>query len=50
MLELLEVPGMQAQEGELVILGEWSDTDLLKLTVHEPGPTGHVISLREVYH
>ena len=26
-LELLEVPGMEAQDGEVIRLAEWSDTD-----------------------
>ena len=47
-LELLEVPGMEAQDGELIRLAEWSDADFTKLTTHQPEPTGVVIRLKEV--
>jgi hypothetical protein len=50
MLALLEVPGMEAHEGELVSLADWSDADFTKLTTHQPEPTGVVISLKEVQH
>jgi hypothetical protein len=49
-LELLEVPGMEPQEGEIVNIADWSDAHLTKLTTHQPEPTGLVISLREVHH
>ena len=49
-LELLEVPGMEAQDGEVIRLAEWSDTDFTKLTTHQPEPTGVVIRLKEVRH
>ena len=49
-LELLEVPGMESQEGEIVSLADWSDADFTKLTTHQPEPTGVVISLKEVQH
>ena len=49
-LELLEVPGMEAQDGELIRLAEWSDADFTKLTTHQPEPTGVVIRLKEVLH
>lgn len=49
-LELLEVPGMEAQDGEMVSLGDWSDADFTKLTTHQPEPTGVVICLKEVQH
>ena len=49
-LELLEVPGREAQEGEIVSLADWSDADLSKLTTHQPEPTGVVISLKEIQH
>jgi len=49
-LELLEVPGMQAQDGEIISLADWSDADFTKLTTHKPEPTGVVIRLKEVQH
>ena len=49
-LELLEVPGIDSQEGEIVSLADWSDTDFTKLSTHRPKPTGLVISLKEVLH
>ena len=49
-LELLEVPGMEAQNGEMVSLADWSDADFTKLTTHQPEPTGVVIRLKEVHH
>ncbi|WP_338310922.1 hypothetical protein [Bradyrhizobium sp. TM239] len=49
-LELLEVPGMEAAEGEVISLADWSDTDLRKLTTHRPVPTGVVIRLQEIRH
>jgi len=49
-LELLEVPGIEDQDGEVIRLAEWSDTDFTKLTTHQPEPTGVVIRLKEVRH
>ena len=49
-LELLEVPGMVAENGEIVSLANWSDADFTKLTTHQPEPTGVVIHLAEVRH
>ena len=49
-LELLEVPGMEAENGEIVSLANWSDADFTKLTTHQPEPTGAVIRLAEVRH
>ena len=49
-LELLEVPGMEAQHGEMVLIADWSDADFTKLTTHQPEPTGVVIHLVEVRH
>jgi hypothetical protein len=49
-LELLEVPGMEAQDGEVISLADWSDTDFTRLTTHQPEPTGVVIRLKEVQH
>jgi len=49
-LELLEVPWMRAQQGEVISLADWSDADFTKLTAHQPEPTGLVIRLKEVHH
>lgn len=49
-LEMLEVPGMEAEDGEIISLADWSDADLTKLTTHQPEPTGLVIRLKEVQH
>jgi hypothetical protein len=49
-LELLEVPGMEAQEGEVISLADWSDAEFTKLTTHQPEPTGVVVRLKEVQH
>lgn len=49
-LELLEIPGMEAEDGEMVNLADWSDADFTKLTTHQPEPTGVVIRLKEVLH
>ena len=49
-LELLEVSGVEAQEGEMISIADWSDADFTKLTTHQPEPTGLVIRLKEVQH
>jgi hypothetical protein len=49
-LELLETPGKEAQDGEMISIADWSDADLMKLTTHQPEPTGVVIRLKEVQH
>jgi hypothetical protein len=49
-LELLEVPGMEAQDGEMISIADWSDANFTTLTSHQPEPTGVVISLKEVRH
>jgi hypothetical protein len=49
-LEMLEVPGMEAEDGEVISVADWSDADLTKLTTHQPEPTGLVIRLKEVQH
>jgi hypothetical protein len=49
-LELLEVPGREAQSGEMISIADWSDADFRKLTTHQPEPTGVVIQLKEVQH
>ena len=49
-LELIEVPGTDAQDGEMISIADWSDADFTKLTTHQPEPTGVVIRLKEVHH
>jgi hypothetical protein len=49
-LELLEIPAMEAQDGEIISLADWSDANFTKLTTHRPEPTGVVIHLKEVQH
>jgi hypothetical protein len=49
-LELLEVPGMEAQDGEVICLADWTDADFTKLTTHQPEPTGVIIRLKEIHH
>jgi hypothetical protein len=49
-LELLEVPGMEAEDGEMISIADWSDGDFTRLTTHQPEPTGVVIRLKEVQH
>jgi hypothetical protein len=48
-LELLQVPGMESQDGELIRIADWSDAQFTELTSHQPEPTGIVIRLREVH-
>jgi hypothetical protein len=49
-LELLEIPGMEARDGEMISVADWSDADFTKLTTHQPEPTGVVIRLKEALH
>ena len=49
-LELLEVPGMEAEDGEVISLADWSDAGSAKLTTHQPEPTGVVVRLKEILH
>ena len=49
-LALLEIPGMEARDGEMISITDWSDADFTKLTTHQPEPTGVVIRLQEVHH
>ena len=49
-LEMLEVPGMEAEDGEVISVADWSDADFRKLTTHQPEPTGLVVRLKEVQH
>src|SRR6201993_802326 len=45
-LELLEVPGMEGQDGEVIRLAEWRDADFTKLRTHQPEPTCVAIRLK----
>jgi hypothetical protein len=49
-LEMLEVPGMEAEDAEIISVADWSDADSTKLTTHQPEPTGLVIRLKDVQH
>ena len=43
-LELLEVPGMEAQDGEVIRLAEWSDADFTKLRRRHSFERGSTLS------
>jgi hypothetical protein len=45
-LELIELPRMEPQSGEVINIADWSDGTLTKLRAHQPEPTGIVIQLR----
>jgi hypothetical protein len=45
-LELIQVPGAEAQDGEVIRLADWTNEDCSSLTTHQPEPTGLVICLR----
>jgi hypothetical protein len=49
-LELIELPRMEPQSGEVINIADWSDGTLTKLRAHQPEPTGIVIRLRETEH
>ena len=49
-LELIQVPGTEAQDGEVIRLADWTNADFNSLTTHQPEPTGVVICLREIRH
>jgi hypothetical protein len=49
-LELIEVPGTDAQDGEMISIADWSDANIMRLTTHQPEPTGLVIHLKEIQH
>ena len=49
-LELLEVPGTEAHDGEMISIADWSDANFTKLTTHDPEPTGVIIRLKEILH
>ena len=49
-LELIQVPGVEARNGEVISLADWTDANFVSLTTHQPEPTGVVICLKEVRH
>lgn len=49
-LELIELPQMEPESGEMINLADWSDATLTRLRTHQPEPTGIVISLKETQH
>ena len=49
-LELIELPQMEPESGEVINLADWSDATLTKLRTHRPEPTGIVIRLKETRH
>jgi hypothetical protein len=49
-LELIQIPGAEAQDGEVISLADWTDANAISLTTHQPEPTGVVICLKEVRH
>jgi hypothetical protein len=49
-LELIEVPGTDARDGEMISIADWSDANIMRLTTHQPEPTSLVIHLKEIQH
>lgn len=49
-LELIELPKMEPDSGEVINIADWSDATLTKLRTHRPEPTGIVIRLKETRH
>lgn len=49
-LELIQLPQMEPESGEVINLADWSDATLTKLHTHRPEPTGIVIRLKETLH
>lgn len=49
-LELIEVPEIEAEDGEMIRIADWSDANVMKLTTYLPEPVGVVIRLKEVRH
>lgn len=49
-LELIQVPGVEAWDGEVISVADWTDANFTSLTAHQPEPTGVVICLKEVRH
>ncbi|HZV04959.1 MAG TPA: hypothetical protein VE999_07745 [Gemmataceae bacterium] len=49
-LELIQLPRMEPESGEVINLADWSDATLTRLRTHRPEPTGIVIRLKETQH
>ena len=49
-LELIQLPQMEPESGEVINIADWSDATLTKLRTHRPEPTGIVIRLKETHH
>jgi hypothetical protein len=49
-LELIEVPGTDARDGEMISIADWSDANIMRLTTQQPEPTSLVIHLKEIQH
>jgi len=49
-LELIQLPQMEPESGEVINLADWSDATLTRLRTHRPEPTGIVIRLKETLH
>ena len=49
-LELIQLPQMEPENGEVINIADWSDATLTKLRAHRPEPTGIMIRLKETRH
>jgi hypothetical protein len=49
-LEPAQPAGAERQSGEVVSLADWSDSDLTRLTAHEPEPTGIIVVFEQMKH
>jgi hypothetical protein len=49
-LELIQLPRMEPESGEVINIADWSDATLTRLRTHRPEPTGIVILLKETRH
>ena len=43
-------PATDRQSGEVVSLANWADSDLTRLTAHEPEPTGVIVVFEQMKH
>ena len=49
-LELIQLPLMEPESGEVINIADWSDATLTRLRTHRPEPTGIVIQFKETLH
>jgi hypothetical protein len=49
-LELIQLPQMEPESGEVINIADWSDATLTRLRTHRPEPTGIVIQFKETLH